>query len=157
MQLSISLRNGVLVRKGLQDLNKEIPQIGRQQIRTRLERIKRRMQAYPPERPGQSVRVEHPVLGYTIKAKRYKRTGRFGRSWSIERIGNTGYMLKNDARDPRTRRRYGHYVVGNAYGAGQAWMHKGRWEVLRDVAEEELQTLPPAVEREINMVARRIG
>jgi len=139
MQIRITLERGELVRQGAQNLNAEIPQVGRRQIRTVMERVKRRMEAYPPERQGQ----------------RYKRTGRFFRSWGIDRIGNTGYLIKNTARDPRTRKEYGRYVVGTAYGTGQAWMHKGRWELLRDVVEEELQRLPPAVEREIALVARR--
>jgi hypothetical protein len=36
-------------------------------------------------------------------------------------------------------------------------MHKGRWEVYRDVVDEEIEKLPDAVEQEIRMVARRKG
>lgn len=157
MQLSISLGRGELVRQGLQDLNAEIPKIGRRGIRTVMERIKRRMQVYPPERPGQSRTGSHPVLGTTYIAVRYRRTGRLGRSWVIERNGNTGYILKNDARSPRYGRRYTKYVVGDAYGQSQAWMHKGRWQVTRDVVEEEVAKLPAPIEQEITMVARRIS
>lgn len=155
MKLSITLGRGELVRQGLQDLNAEVPQIGRRGIRTVMERIKRRMQAYPPERPGQSRTGSHAVLGTTYIAVRYRRTGRLGRSWVIERDGNTGYIIKNDARN-RYGRRYTRYVVGDAYGQSQAWMHQGRWQVLRDVVEEELAKLPPQIENEITMVARRI-
>jgi len=155
MQLSITLSRGELVRQGAENLSAEIPQIGRRQIRTVMERIKRRMQAYPPERPGQSITGRHPILGTTYTAVRYRRTGRLGRSWRIDRVGNTGYLIANDARDPRTGRRYGQYVVGDAYGTGQAWMHKGRWQVLRDVVDEEVSRLPAPIEREIEMVARR--
>lgn len=138
MRISVDVR-GELVRQGAQNLNAEIPQVGRRQIRTVLERIKRRMEGYPPERPGQ----------------RYKRTGRFFYSWGIDRVGNTGYVLKNTARSPKTRKEYGQYVVGNAYGLKQAWMHKGRWELLRDVVDQEVAELPDDVEKEIVMVARR--
>jgi hypothetical protein len=154
MQISIDVR-GELVRQGAENLKAEIPQVGRRQIRTRMERIRRRMQAYPPERAGQSVSSSHPILGTTYKAVRYRRTGRLGRSWTIERNGDKGYILRNDARDPRTGTRYPRFVVGDAYGLGQAWMHKGRWQLLRDVVDEEVATLPSAVEREIVMVARR--
>jgi hypothetical protein len=137
MQLSIKVK-GELVRKGLQDLAAEIPKIGRQQIRTMLNRVARRMQEYPGERPGQT----------------YKRTGRLFYSWKIEEIQN-GYTISNTA--ARKGRAYAGYVVGDAYGTQQAWMHKGRWLVTRDVVEEEVTKLPPAIEDEITMVARRSG
>ncbi len=64
---------------------------------------------YPPERPGQ----------------RYKRTGALGRGWGVtfnpasvtihNRMGSSGY------------------VVGDGRGGRQAWMHKGRWWLFRDV------------------------
>lgn len=155
MRLSIDLPNARLVRQGAQNLDAEIPQVGRRQIRTSLNRIIRIMQAYPPERPGQYRTGSHPILGTTYIAVRYKRTGRLGRSWVIERKGDNGYVIKNDARSPKTRKRYAQYVVGNAYGAGQAWMHKGRWDVFRDVVDDEMQTLPAPINREIEMVARR--
>lgn len=156
MQLRVTLSRGELVRQGAQNLEAEVPQVGRRQIRTVMDRIKRRMEAYPAERPGQSKTGSHPILGTTYTAVRYKRTGKLGRSWRIEKAGNSGYIIRNDARDKR-RRAYGRYVVGDAYGTGQAWMHRGRWQVLRDVADEEVAKLPPAVEREIEMVARRAG
>jgi hypothetical protein len=156
MQISIDVR-GELVRQGAENLSAEIPQVGRRQLRTRMERIKRRMQAYPPERAGQSVSAQHATLGkvYRPARRRYRRTGRLGRSWEIAQNGDKGYILRNDARDPRTGTRYPRFVVGDAYGTGQAWMHKGRWLVMRDVVDEEIATLPPAVEREIAVVARR--
>lgn len=153
MQISINLRRGELVRQGMQDLNSEVPKIGRRGIRTVMDRIKRRMQAYPPERPGQSRKISHPILGTAFVAIK-GRTGRLGRSWVIERVGDTGYMIKNDARN-KYGRRYGKWVVGDAYGTSQAWMHQGRWQVFRDVTEEELAKLPHDVEQEITMVARR--
>jgi hypothetical protein len=156
MQISIDVR-GQLVRQGAENLNAEIPQIGRRQMRTRMERIKRRMQEYPPERPGQSVTGSHAVLGRTYRPakRRYRRTGRLGRSWTILNNADKGYALRNDARDPRRGTRYARFVVGDAYGTGQARVHEGRWQVLRDVVDEEVATLPPAVEREIQIVARR--
>lgn len=138
MKISVNVR-GQLVRMGLQNLKAEIPQIGRRQIRVRMDRMKRRMEAYPPERPGQ----------------KYVRTGQMFYSWRIMPSERNGYTLENFA----TRRgvNYPSFVVGNAYGQGQAWMHRGRWELLRDVVEEELQDLPDAIRTEIVMVARRHG
>jgi hypothetical protein len=152
IRLSVRV-NGDLVRQGLENLAAELPQIGRRRMRTIMERIKRRMQAYPPERM-KSVRLSHPILGHTIRAMGYKRTGRLGRSWRISEI-NRGYVIENTA--SFRGHAYAGYVVGDAYGTNQAWMHAGRWEKFRDVTEEELKALPIEVEQEIIMVARREG
>lgn len=158
VQLSVQVR-GELVRKGLQDLtDREAPKIGRQQVRVTMERIKRRMEAYPPEPPGQSITEVHAVLGtiYRPAKGRYRRTGRLGRSWMIEALlDNKGYRISNTA--AHKGRFYAPYVVGNAYGLRQAWMHKGRWQLLRDVTEEEVGRMIPAIREHIVMAARRKG
>lgn len=132
-QLSISVKNAELVRKGLQDLSAEIPKIGRLQIYRTAQNIVRRMKVYPPERPGQI----------------YIRTGTLGAGWEITSNAN-GYTIRNDT--PYTK-----WVVGNAYGLEQAWMHQGRWNLQRDVTDEEVQKLPEEIEKEISMTARRVG
>jgi len=137
LRLSITV-DGALVRQGLEDLAAEIPLIGRRRIRTIMNRIVRRMQEYPNERSGQ----------------KYRRTGRLFYSWKIEEI-QAGYAIENTA--AVRGKRYGKYVVGDPYGTSQAWMHKGRWLVFRDVAEEELEKLPDEIEQEIKMVTRRVG
>lgn len=151
-RLSIQV-DGTLVRQGLENLSSELPLIGRRRMRTIMERIKRRMEAYPPE-SRQSARVAHSILGYTLRANGYKRTGRLGRSWRIEAI-ESGYAIENRA--SFRGREYAGYVVGDAYGTSQARVHQGRWEKFRDVTEEELKALPSEVEQDINMVARREG
>lgn len=144
MRLEIGV-NGEVVRQGLEDLQAEIPKIGRRRLRTVMNRIVRIMQAYPPERPGQT----------------YQRTGTFFRSWKIEEITDKkygGYNIENTARSRnRKRTRYGIYVVGSAYGTRQAWMHRGRWLVFRDVVDEEVKKLPQPIAEDIVMVARRKG
>ena len=137
MILSIRVE-GELVRKGLQDLAAEFPKIGRQQFRFASERVVRRMQAYPSQRPGQ----------------KYRRTGRMFYSWRIEGLEDR-YTIENTARF--RGRAYPKFVVGDAYGTGQAWMHRGRWLLFRDVVEEELDKLPPEIQDKILMVARREG
>ena len=151
-QLSIKVK-GELVRKGLQDLADEIPKVGRQQIRDMMNRVVRKMQEYPPEPANRERRSSHSILGTIIT--RTGRTGTYFRSWKIEQVGNTGYKLENTA--ARKGRAYAVYVGGDAYGNRQAWMHVGRWNVTRDVVEEEVEKLPEDIEKEIVMVARRNG
>jgi len=139
VKLSIRVRDE-LVRQGLENLSAEMPAIGRRRMRTILERVKRIMEAYPSERPGQ----------------KYVRSGRMFRGWRIVKLGNNkGYSLGNVAQFKGNA--YPHFVVGSAYGTGQAWMHKGRWPLFREVTEKELEALPKALEQEIVMVARREG
>jgi hypothetical protein len=130
--------DGELVRQGLENVAAEIPLIGRRRIRTVANRIVRRMQEYPDERPGQA----------------YKRTGRLFYSWKIEEVQD-GYRISNTA--AFRGRPYAAWVVGDAYGTRQAWMHKGRWHLYRDVTEEEIAKLPPEIVADINLVARRVG
>lgn len=137
MRLSVRI-NGAVVRQGLEDLAAEIPQVGRRRLRTIMNRVVRDMQEYPEERPGQT----------------YVRTGRLFSHWKIEEIPQ-GYAVENDAQ--RRGNYYGRYVVGDAYGQGQAWMHVGRWRVFRDVMEKHLEALPPEIEDDIILVARRKG
>jgi hypothetical protein len=132
-QLSVQVKGADLVRKGLQDLEAEIPKIGRLQIYQASQAIVRRMKAYPPP-PTYST---------------YVRTFTLGGGWQIVPLAN-GYTTRNDT--PYTK-----YVVGNAYGLEQAWMHADRWQLLRDVAEDETLKLPPEIEKEITMVSRRFG
>ena len=133
MQLSVSLNGADIVRRGLEDLSREVPRVGREQIYRTMQGIVRRMKEYPPPPPFSS----------------YTRTGTLGGGWHITPNGN-GYTVSNGT--PYTA-----YVVGNAYGLEQAWMHQGRWQLVRDVTEDEVSKLPEAIINEISLVARRVG
>jgi hypothetical protein len=129
VQLSFSFRNAELVAMGFQNLNAEIPQIGRLPIYRTAQEIIRRLKEYPS------------------RVSTYIRTYVFRSGWSIDRY-DLGYRISN-------RVPYGHYVVGNAFGAGQAWMHQGTWQTFRDVADEEADKLPEAVRDELTLAIRR--
>jgi len=139
MRLSIKIVNADVVRQGLEDLHDEIPKIGRLQIYRTVQAVIRRMKVYPPPPAG----------------SRYVRTYRLRNAWKIEPKEN-GYAVSADPVSPKGRP-YGRYVVGFARGDGQAWMHKGRWNLLRDVMEDEVKKLPNEIEKNISMVARAKG
>lgn len=120
-----------IVRQGLENLRAEIPKISRFEIYETMQGIARRMKVYPPP-PAKS---------------RYRRTYRLREGWSIEKL-DKGYQIRNSTP-------YAKHVVGNAYGQGQAYMHVGRWQVMRDVVESEMSTLPGRVQNNLVMVARR--
>ena len=146
--------NAKVVRQGLENFAGDVPTVGRRRLRTTSERIKRTMQEYPDERPGQSVSSSHATLGTIFRAARYRRTGNYGRSWVIDGAPN-GYVIKNNA--TRKGKPYSMFVGGDAYGNRQAWMHKGRWHVFRDVVDKEVAKLPPEVSNDLTLAARRRG
>lgn len=153
-QLTIKVSAG-LVRQGLEDLGAEIPLIGRRRIRTTLNRIQRRLQ-----KPGK--KPTYPIQWDSEKQRRaffatdgfghgipYKRSGDYENAWTITSLPD-GYQLSNATA-------YAKYVGGDAYGVVHSGIHSGRWEVYRDVVDEEIKTLPEEVKDEIIMVARRNG
>lgn len=81
---------------------------------------------YPPQRPKQ----------------RYKRTGRLGARWKSAGTPD-GARIYNE-------QPYAGYVVGDASGKGQAWMHAGRWWLARDVVEAARPKLREALVREMD-------
>lgn len=76
--------------------------------------------------------------------QRYVRTGLLANSWRAERQG-AGVLIANSAP-------YHGYVVGDAGGRGQAWMHRGRWWLGRDVVEEARPALREALVREMDRI-----
>jgi hypothetical protein len=139
MKMTFSARGSRIVRQGLQDTQALPPKLGRLFFFRTMQKIVRIMRPYPAERPGQT----------------YRRTGRLRRGWKIVRLGNTGYKIENRARFKGQS--YLRWVVGDAYGNRQAWMHVGRWKVFRDVVDDEFEKIPPDIATEIHRVARRNG
>lgn len=136
----VKVENGEIVRMGLQSLADDVPKIGRLQIYYTVLKVRTRMRA-----PYTSVGA---VPGYV-------RTRRLFHAWTIERKPE-GYAIWADPKTPYGRP-YAQYVVGDAEGHGQAWMHEGRWPLFREVVDEEVGKLPPEVERHIEVTARSHG
>lgn len=137
-QLTFRVRGAKITRRGLEDLGAEIPRIGRSRIRKTLDRIVKIMRIEPP-----------PPAGST-----YIRTGKLKRGWKIERLGAIGYKILNRARF--RGRAYVKYVVGSATGEKQAWMHRGRWKLFRNVVDAEGAKLPREVAKHITLKARKL-
>lgn len=116
-----------IVRRGLQNLRTAIPKIGRSTIHDALQKVVRTMQDYPPPPPGST----------------YERTFRLRRGWRIRTAGDKGWRVSNQAQF--RGQRYARYVVGSARGEGQARIHRGRWKLFSDVANEEIRKLPKTI------------
>lgn len=138
-QITITVHNGEVVRRGLENLRADVPRISRLRIYEHMQNIIRRMKIYPPAPPASSY-----VRTYTLR-----------RSWKLSQAGALGYRIEAD---PVQRgRHYGKYVVGNAYGQEQAWMHKGRWNLFRKVADEEIKKMPKSIQDDIGLAIRARG
>lgn len=136
--ISVTVENGQLVRKGLADLAAEIPQLPRKVIYDKMNLIAESMRKYPPPRAG----------------SKYVRTYTLRDSVELKKLDN-GYAIEID---PVQRgRHYGKYVIGDAYGRSQAWMHKGRWHLFAEVTKYHLRRLPDDMENHLRSVALRAG
>ena len=75
--------------------------------------------------------------------QRYRRTGDLGRGW---RAGVRGKAVYIENEMP-----YAGYVVGDGKGQRQAWMHRGRWFVMRSMVEQQR----PQLNRMMNAMIER--
>lgn len=134
---SLELRGYNRVRNNMRrlasDMEKELdPVVG---TWTRWTRSRLKARAYPPMRPRQT----------------YVRTGQLANRWRVEKKGPSRHAIMNDARGPRGQL-YATYVVGDGRGENQAWMHKNRWWIARDVINETTPQLTTALSARIREV-----
>lgn len=155
MQLSVQVQ-GTLVRNGLQNLDAEIPKVSRLVIYRGSQRIIQRM-----KRPG--AKPNHPINWVSPRQRKaffasagfgggvpHRRRGDYISRWKVVPKGDTGYTVMNDSNGAK-------FIGGDAYGQSQSPIHAGRWPLLRNESEEEINNLPQEISKEIVMVARRNG
>lgn len=110
--------------------------------------------------PG--TKPSHPIVWVSEKQRKaffasegfgggvpHRRTDMYVRSWKIEKL-ESGYRLVNTSKGAK-------FVGGDAYGHNQSPIHQGRWNLFRDVADDETNKLPQEISNEIKVVARRNG
>ena len=155
VQLSLKIKSG-MVRQGLEELTEEAPKVGRLRIYRTMQAIRKRMKRepgpfrgrYPWKSEKQRRYVMMMISRGLIKVPR-PRTHRYSRGWRIEKT-EYGYMLRN-------RTPYSKWVGGSAYGTNQARIHRGRWPLLRNEFDAEIQRLPEEIADQVVVVARREG
>ena len=92
---------------------------------------------YPPPREG----------------SKYQRTYILRSSWGITKLRPLSYRLDNLA-GSRKGNPYAGWVVGDARGKGQAWMHVGRWWKIADKVKEFVPKLRRAYIATIGRIIR---
>ena len=131
ISLIFHVKHGEVVRAGLENLRIQTPKISRRRIFYTVKRISTRM------------RTEDPA-----RVPSYDRTGKYQAGWPINPVPyREGYWLEN-------RIPYAIFVVGDAYGYGQAYQHMGRWTPFERVIREETGKLPTEIENAISIQAR---
>ena len=116
MQLAFEIKGYNRIRNGLRRLVADHPKEADKAIEKFNRRQVRRLRSkrYPAKRPNQ----------------KYKRTFQLRRGWRTRQVRTGEHEIRNVMS-------YAPYVVGQK----QAWMHKDRWWVAKDVVEEETPTL----------------
>lgn len=114
-QITISVKDGevkqAFIRAGL-----AVERLPTKVIRAEMEAARDLARTYPAELPNQ----------------KYVRTGKRYAATKVEKVNNYTYRVVSNP-----RYKYGNtgnpYVLGDADGLGQARIHAGRWNLLRDV------------------------
>lgn len=155
IQMTVKTMGAELVRKGLQDLDAEIPKIGRKQIYDTMLRVRKRL-ARKPRRPWypldwDSDRQRRYVMALLSRNGNipYKPTGRYEKNWEIVKTEN-GYRIENDAPPAK-------YLSGDFRGESQSNIHRGRRELMARVVEEEIRNLPEDIDKSISYYGRGKG
>lgn len=138
-EISIEVRGGDFAQRGFGELEREIPAAHRKQMHRSAYLIGAHFRVYP-SKPSTST---------------YIRTGDLRDSVEIVDMSN-GSTVKIDPVSPRGVH-YGTYVIGNPWGVGQAWMHKGRWPLLKAVADKVTRTMAQEMESAAREKVRQAG
>lgn len=153
-QISITT-NAPLVAKELENLAAEIPEISRGRIFGRAQGIVRRYSKYPP-RPGLPIKWDTDKQRIAFFASGgfgggipHVRRNAIPGGFKLVKLEN-GYSVVNDVPGAP-------FVIGDVYGKGQSRIHQGRWPLLRDVAEQELEQLPQEIMDAIDIAADKKG
>lgn len=136
--IGIHIVNGKLVRQGIENFVKSIPDIGRLRIYKVMKRIYNRLGVYAPTRA---------VADPTGRSKRghahaYVRTYNLRNSRQLIKLDD-GYLVVNDPVSPWGSH-YAVYVRGDMGGGGQTPQNK-EWELLANIVDQELVGLPEDV------------
>lgn len=155
IQMTVKTKGAELVRKGLEDLTTQIPQIARSRIYNTMLAMRRELRT-PAPRPTYPIRWDSDrQRRYVLAMLRarddlpYQRTGELPAAWEIVPARN-GYRLEN----PKSAALY---LYGDHSGSGQSNIHAGRHPLMAVVVENHIMELPPDIENHISYYARGKG
>lgn len=137
--ITVKVDNG-RVYQSLRNVGDAIPRITDKAVKNAMTAARDEVRTYPPERPGQ----------------RYRRTGKRYRATQVVKVGLRAYRLESNPvyKGGRTANPY---VIGDAFGKGQAWMHAGRWKLLYPTVKRWIAPLLTEIEMSLSQLLRREG
>lgn len=126
-----------VVRQGLQNLKKKLPDIGRSGLYRAAQRVYVRTGKYPRQVAGAEYKRT-----YNLRNSRTLTKTERGYTVEINPIGRQGQP-------------YGVFVLGYPWGGGQARYHMNvtGWTPLKQIIDEEVGKLPPEVIAQIDKAA----
>ena len=143
----MSSNAGITVKvEGLSETQKAIVQLmpsllgwSDKEVQAAGQRVINRTKQYPPPIPGSS----------------YQRTGIYGATFELRRIGLAAVQMDSDA--SQEGRRYSPFVGGGEKGEEQAAIHQGRWPVFRIEADLEAKDLEMRLNTQAIRTIGRLG
>lgn len=145
--IRITIKNGAIVRRGLENLRKQPPLIARKRIYDALLHA-RTLLRKPAAKPTYPIRWDSERQRRAYFASDgfgsgipYRRTGRYERGWTLDRTGD-GYAFGNPVESAL-------HVGGDEIGDMQSLIHRGRWPLWIQVVERQIAGLPKTIEAAI--------
>ena len=129
------------IKIGIEKVADNLPRITKRQIKSAMTEARKTARGNWPNGGGPG--------GYSIpqtSGTRYRRTGNYGRSMTIQEIGLSFKLSSTASRNGKT---YAPFVGGNAYGTGQANIHAGRWPLLSKAVSDSIRDLVASIENDI--------
>jgi len=161
--LELHFENIKVVRKGLENLSKKIPEVARQRLWYFVVSIRKEMKV-PGARPTYPIQWDSErqrkaffatkgtfIRGYDGPSKiPTRRTGNYVRAWKATKIEG-GYEVSNPLAHAK-------FIGGMSGGSKpQSKIHQGRWNVFFFVIQRKIRKLPLEVRTKINQVIRQEG
>jgi len=153
INLTIQPTNAVLVRKGLEDLDAEVVQVGRVGLFRAAQRIVKAMRrepsvpTYPPAWVNwdndRQKRAFFKTKGFGTGVP-HVRSHDYSKGYHIDKV-DTGYQIYND--DPSAK-----YVGGDSFGNLYSKIHLGIWPLFADAADKEISKLPEEIQNVLTRV-----
>ena len=137
--ITVKVDNGK-VYQSLRNVGDAIPRITDKAVKNAMTAARDEVRTYLPIRPGQ----------------RYKRTGKRYRATQVVKAGLRAYRLESNPvyKNGRTANPY---VIGDAFGRGQAWMHAGRWKLIYPTVQKWIAPLMAEITVNLSQLLRREG
>lgn len=142
-QITVTIKGADVIQSGLKKLGLAVTNMPAAVVRPEMDAARDELRTYPAELPGQ----------------RYVRTGARYRATRVEAGSNNQYVKSYTLKsDPTYRGRSADpYVVGDAYGRGQAGIHQGRWALIVNVVEKALDRMVEKANQMFNDVINQGG